>query len=93
MSGIFGSAVGSVVVVDYIGFAVFIEEECRVDALYFGKHYGVAPFAGRVLGLDEEIARADIGRDHVVGLVGRIVGDVGREDAAAHMLLFHVLEL
>ena len=56
VAGIFGSAVGSVVVVDDVGLTVFVEEECRVDALYFGKHYGVTPFACRILSLDKEIA-------------------------------------
>ena len=93
MAGILGLVVGSVIVVDYVGLAVLVKEESGVDALHFGEHDGVAPTLGWILCLYKEVACSDIGGDHVVGLVGGIVGDVGRKDAAAHVLLLEIFKL
>ena len=86
-------SVGSVVIVDYISPSVIVEEYGRVDSLHLGKHYRVGPLSERVGSLDEEIAGAHIGREHIVGAVVGIVLYRGSEDSAADMLAVEVHKL
>ncbi len=93
VSGIFRFSIGSIIIIDDISLAILVEEECRIYALHFGKHDRIAPFAKRILRLDEEIAITYVRRYHIICLVRRIVGDSRSKDAAAHMLLLHIAEL
>ena len=93
MTGVFSLSVGSVIVINDITLAILVEEESRVDTLYFRKHDRVRPFAKGILSFHEEISGAHVGGDHVVSLVSRIVCDIRRKNTAAHMLFTHILEL
>ena len=93
VSGVLRLVVGGVVIVDDVGTSVIVEEEGRIYALHFRKIYRIAPLSEGVLCLYKKIAGSDIGSDHIICLVGRIVLYVGSKDASAHMLMPEVLKL
>ena len=80
-----GSAIHRTIVYDVCR-AVLVEEERRVDTVNLRQANGVAPPGTRVFRLHEEVTHAHARSNHVVGLVLRVVLDVGRKDAAADAL-------
>jgi len=93
VSVIFSLEIGRLVVINHISLAIFIKEDARVNTSYFRDTNRVAPFAERILSLHIEVASTDIGRNHVVSLVVRIIADGRRKDTTADMLTYHVDQL
>ena len=86
-------AVGSVIIVHDVCPPVIIEEQRRVYALHLRQHYRIGPLPERIRGLDEEIARPDIGGDHVEHPVVRVELDVRGEYAATDVLAVEIDQL